>query len=88
MTASSGFLTTHVLDTANGVPAQGVRIELYRLDGDRRCQLSNVRTNQDGRTDQPIIPKGPWRQAGMSCFSLLAITLRGIKKNQSMIFLM
>mgnify|MGYP002018723823 FL=1 len=58
MKGSNGFLTTHILDTANGVPAQGVRIELYRLDGDRRCQLSNLRTNQDGRTDHPIIPKG------------------------------
>ena len=29
----SGRLTTHVLDTARGRPAQGLAIELARLDG-------------------------------------------------------
>lgn len=29
-------LTTHVLDAAHGVPAEGLTIELYRLSGDRR----------------------------------------------------
>ena len=44
-------LTTHVLDTANGVPARGVAIELRRLEGDGRQSLvvSSV-TDQDGRT--------------------------------------
>ena len=28
-----GFLTTHILDTARGCPADGVTIELYRLAG-------------------------------------------------------
>lgn len=50
-----GFLTTHVLDTANGAPAQGMRIELYRLDGDRRLIAETV-TNHDGRTDKHILP--------------------------------
>ena len=33
-----GYLTTHVLDTANGCPAAGMPIRLYRLDAARtRC---------------------------------------------------
>ena len=28
---SEGYLTTHVLDTARGTPAAGLRIELYRI---------------------------------------------------------
>ncbi|MBT3915023.1 MAG: 5-hydroxyisourate hydrolase, partial [Rhodospirillaceae bacterium] len=28
-----GYLTTHVLDSAHGCPAAGVRIELYRISG-------------------------------------------------------
>ncbi|MEC7257806.1 MAG: hydroxyisourate hydrolase, partial [Pseudomonadota bacterium] len=28
----AGYLTTHVLDTARGCPAAGLRIELFRLD--------------------------------------------------------
>ena len=47
----SGYLTTHVLDTARGCPAQGLKIELYRLDGDTRTLLKTTVTNEDGRTD-------------------------------------
>jgi 5-hydroxyisourate hydrolase len=44
-------LTTHVLDTALGKPAQGLRIELYALDGEKRTHLKTVTTNEDGRVD-------------------------------------
>ncbi|UHS57237.1 hydroxyisourate hydrolase [Agrobacterium vaccinii] len=44
-------LTTHVLDAAHGTPAQGLKIELYRLDGERREKLKTVETNSDGRVD-------------------------------------
>ena len=53
----AGWLTTHVLDTARGRPAEGVRIELYRLDGDARSYVHTLRTNADGRTDGPILGK-------------------------------
>ena len=50
-----GKLTTHVLDTANGVPGAGLRIDLYRLDGDARQHLKQVHTNSDGRCDAPLL---------------------------------
>lgn len=56
----AGFLTTHVLDTARGRPAAGMRITLYALDGERRV-LREVVTNDDGRTDGPILPEGEFR---------------------------
>mgnify|MGYP002712826871 FL=1 len=56
----SGYLTTHVLDTANGTPAQGMRIELFRLDGGRRL-LKEVVTNHDGRTDSQILPEAEFQ---------------------------
>ncbi len=56
--ADQGFLTTHILDTARGVPASGVKIELFRLSGEERQSLGSVATNDDGRTDTPLIPKG------------------------------
>ncbi|MGC9419323.1 hydroxyisourate hydrolase [Rhodovulum marinum] len=52
-----GYLTTHVLDTARGCPAAGLRIELFRLDGETRARLAEMRTNADGRTDAPILPE-------------------------------
>lgn len=54
---ADGYLTTHVLDTARGVPAEGVRIALYRLSGEARTRLAETVTNHDGRTDGPILPK-------------------------------
>ena len=52
-----GYLTTHVLDTARGLPAAGLRVTLFRLDGAAREQLAQMVTNADGRTDSPILPK-------------------------------
>ncbi|CAN5545564.1 hydroxyisourate hydrolase [soil metagenome] len=53
----SGFLTTHVLDTANGKPAAGMEIELARFEADERQVIKTVRTNNDGRTDEPLLPE-------------------------------
>ena len=50
-----GRLTTHVLDTANGRPAAGVRIELYAINGDAPALLGVSTTNADGRTDRPLL---------------------------------
>ena len=54
----SGYLTTHVLDTARGCPADGLEIALYRLDGDERTLLRRLVTNEDGRTESHILPEG------------------------------
>ena len=50
-----GRLTTHVLDTARGRPAAGLRIELYRLSVDSRDRLAEAVTNADGRCDAPLL---------------------------------
>jgi 5-hydroxyisourate hydrolase len=52
----SGYLTTHVLDTARGMPAADMTIMLFRVSGDQREKLATVTTNTDGRTDGPILP--------------------------------
>lgn len=53
-----GYLTTHVLDTARGMPAAGMRIALYRVSGNSHKKIAEALTNDDGRTDAPILPKG------------------------------
>ncbi|WP_209427709.1 hydroxyisourate hydrolase [Pararhodobacter sp. SW119] len=50
----AGYLTTHVLDTARGCPAAGLRITLRSAEGE---VLAEMMTNADGRTDGPILPK-------------------------------
>jgi 2-oxo-4-hydroxy-4-carboxy-5-ureidoimidazoline decarboxylase len=55
-----GRLSTHVLDTHSGRPAEGVAIELVELSdlGTSRVVTSTI-TNADGRTDQPLIYHRP-----------------------------
>ncbi|WP_417459597.1 hydroxyisourate hydrolase [Kordiimonas sp.] len=51
-----GRLTTHVLDTANGCPGEGIKIRLYLLGADgSRSQIREVLTNSDGRADAPLL---------------------------------
>ena len=52
----SGYLTTHILDTARGVPAEGIKIALYRVSGNSHTKIAETVTNADGRTDSPILP--------------------------------
>lgn len=46
-----GKLTTHVLDTASGNPARGVRVRLFRASE----LLADTHTNADGRSDSPLL---------------------------------
>lgn len=55
-----GRLTTHVLDTAGGRPAAGVRLDLFRIsenrpDASSREHLLTAETNGDGRCDAPLL---------------------------------
>ena len=52
----TGYLTTHVLDTAQGRPAAGIALSLYDVQAGRHL-LAQAITNTDGRTDSPILPK-------------------------------
>jgi len=53
--AGSPGLTTHMLDTANGKPGDGVRIDFSVLDGSAYKLIKTVRTNADGRTPEPLL---------------------------------
>lgn len=55
--APTGRLTLHVLDTAAGVPARGMAVDLFRLE-DGREQLKSFVTNADGRLDAPVLAGG------------------------------
>jgi 5-hydroxyisourate hydrolase len=53
--AKAGRLTTHVLDTATGKPAAGVKLALYRVSGNSHRKVKEAVTNEDGRCDAPIL---------------------------------
>jgi 5-hydroxyisourate hydrolase len=50
-----GKLTTHVLDTANGCPAAGMGVRLYRVDAGGPKWLKSLQLNADGRADAPVL---------------------------------
>ena len=50
-----GRLSTHILDTAHGLPAAGVEVRLSRRDGPDWRHVKTVQTNADGRTDAPLL---------------------------------
>jgi 5-hydroxyisourate hydrolase len=57
MTAAAGArLTTHVLDTAHGRPAAGMRIDLSAIDAEGRVRLlTTATTGADGRPEAPLL---------------------------------
>ena len=56
-----GKLTTHVLDTAVGKPAAGMRIDFAIVDANGPRPLTSLKTNRDGRTDVPLLADGAMR---------------------------
>lgn len=50
-----GHLSTHVLDTAHGRPAAGMKVTLQRLEGGQAQTLKSLQLNADGRADGPLL---------------------------------
>ena len=48
-------LSTHVLDTARGRPGKGIQVDLYAITGTQRDNVFSGKTNDDGRTDNPLL---------------------------------
>ena len=56
-----GRLSTHVLDTAAGKPAVGVKIALKEIGASAEGLLKEAVTNADGRTHEPLLSGAPLR---------------------------
>ena len=63
MQSPMGRLTTHVLDTASGRPAAGVRVVLRR-DGEGQRVWPRPSTNADGRLEKPLLEGGAFKTGG------------------------
>jgi 5-hydroxyisourate hydrolase len=86
-------ISTHVLDTERGVPAQGVHVSLYRLDvADGPIRMTQALTDSDGRVrdllERPLVA-GDYRlefdvaHEDASFFTRLSIDLRITDANRS-----
>ncbi len=47
-------ITSHVLDTSKGKPAEGITIVLYQGGNDEWREINRSATNADGRTPSPV----------------------------------
>ncbi|MGY4489896.1 hydroxyisourate hydrolase [Pseudomonas sp. TE3610] len=56
-----GRLTTHVLDAAHGCPGSGIKVELYRVEGQQLELVASALTNSDGRCDAPLLQGDDYR---------------------------
>jgi 5-hydroxyisourate hydrolase len=57
-------VTTHVLDTARGVPAAGIQVWLEHVSPDGRTEIARTRTGYDGRAGglgPQRLPPGTYR---------------------------
>lgn len=61
MPVTTGRLSTHVLDTVSGRPAAGVAVTLHEIGASGTADIASAVTNQDGRTDAPLIAGEPLR---------------------------
>lgn len=73
----AGWLSTHVLDTARGCPAEGIKIALYRVSGNSHRKIAEAVTNADGRTDAPILPEDKFRTGTYELIFFAGDYLRG-----------
>ncbi len=55
----AGRLSTHVLDTASGLPAEGVSIDLVEIARDGERPVASAVTDAGGRTDPPLVGGRP-----------------------------
>ena len=78
----SGYLTTHILDTASGIPAKGVDIDLFRIVDGKRNFLKSTITNDDGRTDAPILPADEFQTGTYELVFKVGRYLRETSKEQ------
>lgn len=70
-----GRLTTHVLDTAHGIPARGMRVELHAADSGER--LASLHTNDDGRANTPLLDGAALRAGRYTLTFFVAEYFRG-----------
>jgi 5-hydroxyisourate hydrolase len=86
-------ISTHVLDTERGLPAQGVHVSLYRLDvADGPIRMTQALTDGDGRVrdllERPLVA-GDYRlefdvaHEDASFFTRVSIDLRITDANRS-----
>ncbi len=76
-----GKLTTHVLDTANGRPGAGIKVELFALSGDTRRALKTTPPMTTAAATSRCSKATHWSQANTnSCSAPATTSLRSARR--------
>ena len=55
-------LTTHALDVYSGKPCNGITVDLYQIQNNKREKLTSIMLNNDGRADKPLIEGSDFKE--------------------------
>lgn len=70
-------VTTHVIDTAHGCPAAGMRVDFAVLENGAWRLVKSIDTNADGRTDAPLLASAAMRKGEYRLLFYVAAYFRG-----------
>lgn len=56
--STGGRMTVHILDIYTGVPASGVKVDLFKKHGEQMILLKSVMTDTDGRPESGPVLSG------------------------------
>lgn len=76
-----GKLTTHVLNTADGVPAAGMRVELHLRAAGSTTLIGAAQTDADGRCKAPLLEGAPLRAGRYSLVFHVAAYFRSLGRD-------
>jgi 5-hydroxyisourate hydrolase len=76
-----GKLTTHVLNTADGIPAAGMRVELHLRAADSTTIIGVAQTDADGRCPAPLLDGASLRPGRYSLVFHVAAYFRSIGRD-------
>lgn len=57
-------ITSHILDTAKGQPAQGIQVSLYKVSDQSISKIGSDMTNEDGRS-KALLPESTTLEGGI-----------------------
>ena len=78
------MITTHVLDTAKGIPAAGVKIEVHRVKFDGTMELlKSSETNDDGRSAEPLVSIDELQVGGYQITFFMGEYFESTKSNEN-----
>ena len=80
-------LTTHVLDVYSGKPGNGIKVDLYFINGNERKKIKSIILNNDGRSDEPLVEKDEFKIGKYELVFFVGDYFIDITKNNDLKFL-